>query len=211
MEENNIKFREFRKEDQKYLEDIVRKTWNYDKFCSPKIAKKMAKTYLLNCLANQTYTKVAIINNKPVGIIMGKKIKDFKCPLKLRLKQILANISIFLSKESRKVIKIFDNVTKIDDILLKNTQKSYDGEVALFVMDSDYRGKGIGGSLYSFLLDYMKEINAKEFFLFTDTSCNYKFYEHKGMKRREEMKHTYNVAGQKADMTFFLYDFDLSK
>ena len=66
--------------------------------------------------------------------------------------------------------------------------------------------KGIGGKLFKYLLDYMKEIKANEIFLFTDTSCNYKFYEHKGMNRRGEKKHTYNIAGQQADMRFFLYD-----
>lgn len=206
MEKDNIIFREYRKEDREYIEDMIRKTWNYDKFCSPKVAKKMAKTYFINCFANQTYTKVATIENKVVGIIMGKQVKKFKCPIWLRIKQIISNISIYLSKEGRSAIKIFGNVTKIDDILLKETNKNYDGEVALFVMDSDYRGKGIGGKLFKYLLDYMKEIKANEIFLFTDTSCNYKFYEHKGMNRRGEKKHTYNIAGQQADMTFFLYD-----
>ena len=43
MKEENIIFREYKKEDQEELENIIRKTWNYDKFCSPKIARKMAR------------------------------------------------------------------------------------------------------------------------------------------------------------------------
>ena len=60
MEKDNIIFREYRKEDREYIEDMIRKTWNYDKFCSPKVAKKMAKTYFINCFANQTFPKILI-------------------------------------------------------------------------------------------------------------------------------------------------------
>lgn len=43
MKGENVLFREYRKEDQGELENIIRKTWGYDKFCSPKIAKKWQK------------------------------------------------------------------------------------------------------------------------------------------------------------------------
>ena len=42
--------------------------------------------------------------------------------------------------------------------------------------------------------------------MFTDTSCNYGFYEHQGMKRRLEKKHVFNIKGQQAVMNFFIYD-----
>ena len=165
MKEEIIIFREYKKEDQEELENIIRKTWNYDKFCSPKIARKMARTYLANCLSNQTFTNVAVINDIPVGIIMGKDIVHYKCPLKLRINQIISNISIYLSKEGRKVIKMFSNIDKIDKDLLKNTNKNYGGEVALFVINSKYRGLGIGKKLFESLKSYMKNQNINEFFL----------------------------------------------
>ena len=56
----------------------------------------------------------------------------------------------------------------------------------------------------------MKQEKLKEFYLFTDTSCNYGFYEHKGMKRRLEKKHVFNIKGQQSVMNFFIYDYQLS-
>lgn len=209
MKEKNIIFREYRKDDREELENIIRKTWNYDKFCSSKIAKKMARTYLANCLSNQTFTNVVVINNVPVGIIMGKDIIKYKCPLKLRINQIISIISIYLSKEGRKVIKMFSNIDKIDKDLLKNTNKNYGGEVALFVINSNYKGLGIGKSLFESLKSYMKSQNIEEFFLYTDTSCNYGFYEHQKMIRREEIAHTYNINNQSVKMTFFIYDYKI--
>ena len=45
-----------------------------------------------------------------------------------------------------------------------------------------------------------------EFYLFTDTSCNYGFYEHQGMCRRGQREHLFQINGQTVSMNFFLYD-----
>ena len=51
----------------------------------------------------------------------------------------------------------------------------------------------------------MKQEKLKEFYLFTDTSCNYGFYEHQGMKRRLEKKHVFNIKGQQAVMLSLIH------
>ena len=68
------------------MEEIIRKTWKYDRFCGPKVAAKMARVYLDSCFTNQTFARVAVVDQQPVGIIMGKNIQKHKCPLKLRFK-----------------------------------------------------------------------------------------------------------------------------
>ena len=45
--ENNIKLRELKKQDLPALENVIRKTWDYDKFATPKTARKLAKS--LSC------------------------------------------------------------------------------------------------------------------------------------------------------------------
>ena len=70
--ENNVKLRELKKQDLPILEDVIRKTWDYDKFAMPKTARKLAKVYLAACLTNQTYTRVAEVDGNPVGLILGK-------------------------------------------------------------------------------------------------------------------------------------------
>ena len=39
-----ITLRDYQKQDFKVLEDIIRKTWHYDEFSSPKTASKLAMT-----------------------------------------------------------------------------------------------------------------------------------------------------------------------
>lgn len=201
-----ITIREYQNKDFQDLEKIIRETWHYDEFSSPETAAKLARVFLSSCLTNHTFSRVALLNNKPIGIILVKNIATHKCPLKYRLKQIKSIISLYLSKEGRNVSKIFESVNGIDKQLLADVNKLYSAELALFAVDTSCRGKGVGKILFNAALEYLKEQNLKEFYLFTDTSCNYGFYEHQGMVRRCEKEHIFNIKGQQAKMKFFIYD-----
>lgn len=202
-----ILLREYREEDNKSLENIIREVWQYDRFCSPKVAAKMARAYLNSCLVNQTFTRVVVVDGTPVGIIMGKNIKKHKCPLSLRIKWLKSVASLFVSKECRRISKIFGGVEEIDKELLSTCGKDYRGELAFFAISKNCQGKGLGRKLFQSAVDYMRSQNISEFYLFTDTSCNYPFYEHLGLQRRCEKKLVIDVNGEKGDMTFFIYDY----
>lgn len=75
----------------------------------------------------------------PVGIIMGKNVSTHKTPLIFKFKMLKFIISLYLSKEGKKASKIFIDVNRIDEELLKETKKEYKGEVAFFAMDVNYR------------------------------------------------------------------------
>lgn len=204
-----IEFREFQNQDSKIIEEIIIEAWNYNRLCSTKVAHKMAKVFLSSCLTNQTYTQVALLNNQPIGIIMAKDSQTHKCPLKYRIKQVFAIISLYLSKEGRQTSNIFSSVSQIDKDLLKECKKEYQGEVAFFAISSKARGKGIGKKMFCDMLEYMKLQNINDFFLFTDTTCNYGFYEHQGMKRCNEKSQSFLIHGKEEEMTFFVYDYSI--
>ena len=203
---NNVKLRELEKQDIPALEDVIRKTWDYDKFATPKTARKLAKVYLATCLTNQTYTRVAEVNGVPVGLILGKNIEKHHCPLKYRLRQIFAVCGLLISKEGRGILNFYKGVDGIDSQLLKQCNKDYKGEIALFALSPEYRGLGIGKMLFHCLLAYMKSQSISEFYLYTDTSCNFGFYEHQGMVRQQQYKHLIDLKGQKGELEFYLYD-----
>lgn len=205
-----INLRELKKEDMSVLENIICETWHYEEFSSPKTAKKLARVFFYSCLTNQTFSRVALVDGLPVGVILGKDVSTHKCTLRDRFRQIGAILSLYASKEGRNVSKVFSNVSDIDKQLLKDRGFSYPGELSLFAISSSCRGKGIGKLLYQSFLEYMKQQNISQFFLFTDTSCNYGFYEHQGMKQRDRKEATFHVKGKVAHMSFFLYDYEIS-
>ena len=68
----------------------------------------------------------------------------------------------------------------------------------------------MGRKLFESVVAYMRSHDISEFYLFTDTSCNYPFYEHLGLTRRCEKKQVIDVKGEIGDMTFFIYDYQIA-
>lgn len=203
----SLEFRTYQKKDFNPLQDVIRETWNYDQLCSPKTASRLAKVFLSSCLTNYTFSQVAVLDGKTVGIILVKDKADHTPHPLRRFRQIQSILSLYLSKEGRKVFQIFGNVSGIDRQLLEECPHPYPAELALFAVSASCRGCGIGKKLFQAALDYLKEQKLKEFYLFTDTSCHYGFYEHQGMTRRCEKEHIFQIKGQRAKMNFFIYDY----
>lgn len=198
----NITFREYKKEDDKFLEEIIRKTWNYDRYFSGKTAKKTAKVYLASCLLEKTFTQVALLNNKPIGIIMAKDNKSYKKSFKLKLNLTTKSLPILFSSDGRNAVKLYSKIDELDDDLLKNSNIKFDSEIVFFVLDEKCRGLGIGKELFSKATEYLKNSGSKNFYLFTDTTCNYGFYEHLGLKRIGEK--TFDFPNNETS-SFYIY------
>lgn len=207
---SGIYFREYRKDDAPYIEDIIRNTWQYDLFCSKEVAKKMAKLYLTSCLSNQTFTMVALLDEKPSGIIMAKNIKDYKKSVKYLLPQLVAGMGLVISNEGRKIANTFDGISDIDKNLLSERNKEFDGEIVFFAVNEKCRGTGIGKSLFRMAMEYFKKVNVEVFYLYTDSSCNYGFYEHQGLERCGEKVFEVPIA-IKNEMRFYLYEGNINK
>lgn len=159
-----LELREYQKKDFKALETIIRETWHYDAFTSPRTAIKLARVFLSSCLTNYTFSRVAVVDGNVVGVILANNIAKHKCPLSNRLLQVKSIISLYSSKEGRSVSKIFGNVNGIDKQLLNENNNIYQAELALFAVSSSCRGKGIGKMLFQSTLDYMKQEKLKNFF-----------------------------------------------
>lgn len=203
-------FREYQKKDFEQLAEVIRRTWNYDKFCSGKTAEKLGKAFLSSCLTNYTYSQVAEKDGKAVGIILMKDITKHRCTAIQRFKQIKWILSLLITKEGRMACKFFKDINGIDNKLLDEMGENYQAELALFALDEKYRGEGIGKSLFDAAVAYTKKEQLKDFYLFTDTSCNYGFYEHQGMCRKGAKEYLWKLDGMKEKMTFFIYDYKIN-
>lgn len=162
--DNGLILREFQKDDAEALEAIICEAWHYNDLCTVKTAHKLSKVFLSSCLTNQTYTQTAVLNGMPVGVIMADNRRTHKCPIRYRIHQLLAVLSLFLSGEGRKVSNIFSCVSNIDQQLLAECKTDYQGEVSFFAVADTMRKKGVGTQLFHSMLDYMKSQNIKIFF-----------------------------------------------
>lgn len=208
---DKIIFRELQMQDCSALERIITETWHYNEFCSSKTAVRLARVFLNSCLANQTFTQVAVINGIPVGVIMGKSMRRYKRTLRSKLRLSASSVPLLLSREGRLASRVFSDIEKINAELLSASQKEYQGEVAFFAVSENHQKKGIGRKLFQALTDYMRSEDICEFYLFTDTSCSYPFYEQRGMKRRCQKSHSFTIGELKEDMLFFLYEYQFER
>lgn len=202
----NVTYRPIQKSDYPILADLISDTWGYKKFSSPKTAFRMGMLYLRGCLSDQTYSCVAVKRGTPVGLILGRGKKPGITALHHRLAQLPWILALLLTREGRSVARMFGGFSDIDSNLLKESGKQFDGELTLFVIRSDQRGAGIGNTLFGNFLYYLKSQCVKNFYLFTDTTCNYGFYEHKGLARIGEKSVKTPIQPDK-EMQFFLYEY----
>lgn len=201
-----IKFRNFQNTDATYLAELIARTWNYNELTNEKVAIQMANVFMYSCLANQTFTRVAQENGQILGVIMGKKIKDFKPTSNYSMKLFSSIIKLLASKEGRIVAKTFSSIMRIDQLLLNKANNTYEGELAFFAVDPAHQGRGVGNNLFRSFDEYCKQESIDNFYLFTDTSCNYQFYEHRGMQRVQTIEHNFKTNKIDVSMQFYIYD-----
>lgn len=77
-----------------------------------------------------------------------------------------------------------------------------DGEITLFAVDPDYAGHGIGTILLDSLAAKHK---GKQIYLYTDDSCSYQFYEHRGFALTGKQKIELSGTPMEGQLTCMLF------
>lgn len=182
-----VEYREFRDQDFSQIVDVMRNTWEL----SPEMRESAlleSEYSLLGILANMTFSQIAFVDGRPVGILIGTSRDQIQQGEKK--KQYLA-----LRDQKKAEIKkhrldgtafchmYFAFYDKIHDKMLRKTGTSYPSELALFVLLQEQRGKGIGRHLFESFAEDLQKKQVSRFYVRTDGMCNYGFYEHMGMKR----------------------------
>ena len=203
----SIIYRPFQKEDVKPLVSVIIDSWNYEKMFSKKISYHFAHTFLYFELIRESFSQVAEADGEPIGIIIGN-VKNQSRSLKNSLyypKLIWHASKLLLTKEGRNVLlRYAGDVAALNSKMLKTLDEDFETEVALFAVSPQAQGLGVGSTLYNYFLDTLKQKNIKNFFLYTDTTCNFGFYEHKGLKQVSAVK-KYVPSPVNKEIEFFLY------
>lgn len=209
MGSSNYQLRELQKRDYSRIETLISKAWSYPLFCATdKIVKHMSRVFLQACLTDHTFAKTAVHNGEVVGVILGKKENEYHRTKNLRhyLSVIYHVLCLLVSKDGRSALKVIFNSMRTFQSLLKKNQTKFDGEVVFFVVDEKMRGMGIGKKLLQTFKEYMNESKSSSVYVFTDTTCNYKFYESQGFERIEEKKLMVPLLTQSSiQVDYFLY------
>lgn len=208
---SKVVYRELIKEDYECVKKLICEAFGFDAFIkSPKVLDSVLTVYLQSCIFESSFSRVAVKDNKVIGLILGnaksdkKKIKKFH-----NYASYLSHIIklVFSSKENKKLIKEFSKVTTAYKEIIKGKEDSFQGCIQLFIVSKESRGLGIGKSLISMLFNYMNHMHVKSLYLYTDTRCNYGFYDSQNFKRVKEKSIYFDAMPSKLDV--FLYSYTL--
>lgn len=207
MSQTNVQLRSVEPSDFSELAELIKDTWHYEEIASKRNAMHIAYIFLYASMSNQNFAKVALVDDELVGVIMGRgRTIPFRNQLyKLKLGYHL--FRLFLTNEGREAIQSFRRTLAVNQALSKNSKESFDGELSLFAVKNEIRGMGIGSRLFDSFIIYQESIGSNSYFLYTDTSCLYTFYDHKNLKRISVIQR--NMPFMKKNMRFFLYKGEL--
>lgn len=92
----------------------------------------------------------------------------------------------------------------INQTLFARYQEAYqpDGEIIFLAADPDNPVKGVGSQLLS---AFEKDLPQREIYLYTDSNCNYPFYEKRGFERFAQEEILLDTGKKQASLTCFLY------
>lgn len=208
----NIIYREIQKKDYDYIREMMNKNFHlYEYIEDERVLKTFLNSYLYSCLAEKTFSMVAEKNGQTIGVILGKANKIFNISSYI-LNSVKYLYYIFLTILKSKFygidLKQYKGITRIYKELMKKSNKNFEGVLTLFVVSKNFQGYGIGKKLLSYFFDYEKLHNVKNIYLYTDSKCNYKFYDTQGFEKLNEDIFKVKNKNKEFDLQIFLYEYN---
>ena len=192
------------------IKEIINEIWHFSElFDDQKSIDTALGIYFNQVLFTSSFGKAALLDNKVVGVILGH-VKGETPKHRMLLEDITKHILAVLNmtEHDRKNINEFmSKVHNTYEKLMGSNSDSYDGVLDFLILSEKARGLKIGKKLWDELVIYFKETNARSICVFTDSDCNFGFYEHIGFLRRGEQDITYTFGDEHFKESIFLYDY----
>lgn len=209
---DNLTYRELTKKDHERVKELICDAFGFGEFTEDKkFLDSILNIYLHSCILDSSFSKVAVKDNKVIGVILGSANKDKNRLPKSR--SILVAASSFFkimiaSKENKKLFKAFIKIQDVYKEIIQGKQDSFQGCIQLFIVSEESRGLGVGKTLINYLSNYMQSLEVASMYLYTDTRCNYGFYDSQNFKRLNEREIYFDSIQEKLKIFLYGYDFN---
>lgn len=182
-----IEYREYRPQDADDVKAIVGDAFSAGSYTSqPELLNKALDLILGESLAESTYSQVAVKDGRVLGVLKGRlKGKErIAGSIGDRLRSIARTLSLLVKGPGdRTSLLQYLRLPRAYARLRKMVPTPLPDEITFFAVDESTRGTGVGKELFNNFMRYLQDNGRTTFFLFTDDTCSYEFYDRKGMKR----------------------------
>lgn len=136
--------------------------------------------------ARATWSQVAVVDGAAAGIVLaraGDADADHRERWRAAFDESLAAARSICLQAAEGMEAYLEVEERIDARLLAESGCAPGFELVLFAVGEATRGLGVGKRLLNDAEAYLKAVGAPGYYLFTDTSCTWQFYEHRGLRR----------------------------
>lgn len=227
-----VTFREFRRSDLRYLEYLLFDLWldnilknnteitHGEDFAGlSKVKGLIARDYLLIFLKHTSYSVTAVNSaGIPCGYLLGRctprsqrssgsGYRGATRSITTALRQCLNVIPLKTNRYGRIYLEHRRDTLRALSRLERSVPAGCEGELILFAVREDLRGKGIGSRLIADFQDYLRRNGCGGYYLCADDYCNTGYYEKHGYMRVASTGVDYKDGRE--GMRFHLYVRDL--
>lgn len=205
----NIVYRPYQPQDAEDIKKIINEAFYIHRYVTGRLVLHSAlEIYLRERLLASTWTRVAVQDERVVGIIMGQV--DGQPRLGGRFTNRLLTLAHtlragILGLPQWKSMRQYFAFDRVYGELRKKTPSPLTDELTLFAVDSSTRGLGIGKTLYRDYLDHLRSLGRSDFYLYTDSLCTFQFYEKQGMTRTASEDMNLVLDGKPEALGVYLY------
>ena len=204
-----IIIRDVKEEDFPEIKEIIDETWEYsDLFDGKRALDAALGLYFNQVLYGCSFGKAAVLDGKVLGVIFGYvngEMPKYRMLQEDNSEYILTLLNM-PECERKNINEYMSKLHYTYEKLLNGKKASYDGTLDFLILSKDARGLKIGRKLWDELAVYFKKNDVKSIYVFTDTECNFGFYEHLGFSRKGQQDVTYIFDDEPFEATIFLYD-----
>ena len=208
-----ITYRPYEDRDAEGVMAIINDAFHIHRYTRRRYLERSAlEVYLDECLKGSSYARVAVLDGKVVGVMMGRVRGEPLLPGRVRRRvRITAGRAWLLTVglPQWRTLRFFFSFERTYEELREDVRQAgtwaLSDEVTLFAVHTVARGRGVGTHLYRGLMSHLRERGRTELFLYTDELCTYRFYERAGLVRAAERSLDLEVPGLPKAVGVYLY------
>ena len=175
-----IILRDLRSEDYPVLSKMIDDEWSFHLY-SKVSAEDLARYYLLHCADGANVAKTLLVDGVPAGVLvigdMDGPTVDYSEDL-AECKRSLMELENFAQCE-----KDLEELHRVYRSFASKNMKPEWAELRLLIISDQYKGLGLGRRMIEEARKHVSEGGKSGLFFYTDTDCNFGFYDHMGAVR----------------------------
>ncbi len=180
---SGIELRPICRSDYRPLAEILDDEWEFHLYSKTK-GLDMAEYYLMHCLHGCNVAEVITVDSRVEGVIVIREAGDDRMDFSDDLQRCLESIRDDPGFDQ--CMRDLDVICEQYEAFSRDHKRPEWAELGLLILSDRNKGKGLGRRLIDEALRTAADRGRTGLFFFTDTDCNFGFYDHMGAVRMDE-------------------------